>query len=355
MATMTNTLQHLTIGRTLQAVRLQNEHLAATVLLDQGGDILELTHKKSGVDVLWKVPYPVRDPGIGLPPAGDSYAQWLHYYRGGWQTILPNFGPSVTYRDALLDFHGEVARRPWQLDQEASGKDVEIEISTELASLPLTVKRRVALSPDRSEIIVSEKVTNMSADPVDCMWTHHPVFGAPLLSPESRIYAGAQLIHTDPSYDVAGNDLMLGQVFEWPFAVSKSGARVDLSKIPKPDSGFSRVLFLKDFEEPWCALVNPTIPLGIGFRWNGDLMKYMCFWQETGGARNFPHYGRTYATALEPSACLFGHGLLAAIEETRTQLTLSGGESRTLHLRAVLFQCGRAVERVGVDGEIEFL
>ena len=78
-------------------------------------------------------------------------------------------------------------------------------------------------------------------------------------------------------------------------------------------------------------------------------------WQETGGARNFPHYGRTYATALEPSACLFRHGLLAAIEHTHTQLTLPGGESRTLDLRVVLFECGRAVERIGVDGEIKFL
>jgi hypothetical protein len=69
-------------------------------------------------------------------------------------------------------------------------------------------------------------------------------------------------------------------------------------------------------------------------------------WQETGGARNFPHYGRTYATAVEPSACLFGHGLLAAIEQTHTQLTLSDGESRTPHhLIAVLVECGRAVHR----------
>lgn len=352
---MPNILQHVTIGRTIRAVTLENEHLVATVLLDQGGDILELRHRNTGVDVLWKVPYPIREPGVGPPPAGDSYARWLHYYRGGWQTILPNFGAAVTYRDALLDFHGEAARRPWQLDGETKGEKIEIELSTELACLPLALKRRISLSSARPEIYITETVTNRSVDPVDYMWTHHPVFGAPLLSRESRIYSGAGLIHTDPFYDVRGNDLRLGEVSEWPFAISKAGKPINLSIVPAPDSGCSRVLFLKDFEEPWCALVNPTIPLGIALRWNGDLMKYLCMWQEAGGCRDFPHYGRTYTTALEPSACLFGHGLLSAIEKTHTQLTLSGGESRTLHLRAVLFECGREVNRVSLDGEIEFL
>ncbi len=77
---MPNTLQHVTIGRTIRAVTLENEHLVATVLLDQGIEILELRHRNTGVDVLWKVPYPTREPGVGPPPAGDSYAQWLAFH-----------------------------------------------------------------------------------------------------------------------------------------------------------------------------------------------------------------------------------------------------------------------------------
>ena len=352
--TKPGSVHQVTVGRSLRALWLESEYLAVTILLDQGADILELTHKPTGVDVLWKVPYPVLESGIGPTPSGDSFAQWIHHYRGGWQTILPNYGPAVIYRGSLLDFHGEAARRPWQLESEAYEDGVEIIVSTDLASLPLTVRRRISLSATGPRVDISESVTNTSNGPVDCMWAHHPVFGAPLLSSDSRLYAGARLIHTDAAYDVTGNDLRLGEVSEWPFAVSKAGRRVDLSRIPAQGSGFSRVIFLKDFERTWCALVNPGIPLGVALNWSLDVMPYMCVWQETGGVQDFPHFGKSYTTALEPSACLFGHGLIDAIEKTKTQVTLQSGETRRFQLTATLFSDGRGVRNVSPEGDVEF-
>lgn len=350
------TLEHITLGRSLRAIRMDNAHLSVTVLLDQGGDILNLTHKRTGADVLWKVPYPVREPGIGPPPSGNSFAHWLHYYRGGWQTILPTFGPEVIYQGATIPFHGEAARRPWQLQREEVTNDVTvIDVLTELASLPLRVERSISLSNSRALIDVVETVTNLSAQPVDCMWAHHPAFGAPLLSGNSRIYTGAHTVTPDPAYDVAGNDLQPGAISEWPFAISKDGNRVDLSRTPEPASGISRVVSLSNFEHAWCALHNPSIPLGIALCWDGELMPYMCLWQEAGGTLGFPHYGRTYTTALEPSSAPFGHGLLAAIHESRTQLTLLPGASRTLHLKAVLFENARGVNGFSQTGEVTFL
>ena len=347
-------VRHYTVGRALRAVRLESPSLRADVLLDQGGDILNLVHKPTGIDLLWKVPYPVREPGVGPPPPGDSYQQWIHYYRGGWQTIFPNYGPAASYRGALLDFHGEAARRPWMLEFEADDGRAAIELSTSLASLPFTLRRRIVLSPERPVIQVTETVTNLSESALDCMWAHHPVFGAPLLSSQSRLYTAGRHIHPDPAYDVPGNDLAPGGVYSWPCAGSKAGPSIDLSLIPAPGSGRSRVAFLSDFAQPWCALVNPAIPLGVALRWNSDLMKYLCLWQETGGERDFPHFGRSYTTALEPSVTLFGHGLPDAVENTHTQLTLSGGESRTLRLALTVFEDGRPVSGVGEDGEVEF-
>jgi hypothetical protein len=341
------------VGRALQAVRLESASLTADVLIDQGGDILNLIHKPTGIDLLWKVPYPVREPGVGPAPAGDSYQQWIHYYRGGWQTIFPNYGSAVPWRGALLDFHGEAARRPWRLTTEADNC-AEIELSVHLASLPFSLRRRIALSRERTVLHVTETVMNLSGSALDCMWAHHPVFGAPLLSSESRIYTGARRIHPDPLYDAPGNDLTLGGEFSWPLAGSKAGPNVDLSRIPAAGSGHSRVVFMSDFEEPWCALVNPSIPLGVALRWNEDLMRYLCLWQETGGERNFPHFGRSYTTALEPSVTLFGHGLADAVENTSTHLTLAGGESRTLDLELTVFEDHRPVSNVSKGGELEF-
>jgi hypothetical protein len=45
---------------------------------------------------------------------------------------------------------------------------------------------------------------------------------------------------------------------------------------------------------------------------------------------------------------------MAAIHETRTQLTLPAGASRTLHLKANLFQDARAVNGFDQFGEIIF-
>jgi hypothetical protein len=344
-----------TVGRALQAVRLESPTLTADILLDQGGDILNLIHEPTGIDLLWKVPYPVCEPGVGPTPAGDSYQQWIHYYRGGWQTIFPNYGPAVSWRGALLDFHGEAARRPWILASEANDGRAEIELSTHLASLPVSLRRRIALSAQRPVLHVTETVTNLSDSTLDCMWTHHPVFGAPLLSSGSRLYTAARWVHPDPLYDAPGNDLTLGGEYSWPEAQTKAGARVNLSRIPAIGSGLSRVVFLSDFEQPWCALVNPSIPLGVALRWNADLMQYLCLWQETGGERNFPHFGKSYTTALEPSVTLFGHGLVDAVRNTRTQLTVSGGESRTLYLELTVFEDRRPVASVGEGGQVEFV
>src|ERR1700733_11525950 len=54
------TVRQVTVGRALEALRLKTPHLAVDVLVDQGGDILNLIHKPTGIDLLWKVPYPVR-------------------------------------------------------------------------------------------------------------------------------------------------------------------------------------------------------------------------------------------------------------------------------------------------------
>lgn len=352
---MTNRVQRVRVGRAVDAVRLESPHLAVTILLDQGADLFELIHKPSAIDVLWKVPYPVREPGVGPPPAGDSMAQWIAHYRGGWQTILPNFGKAVTYRGAELDFHGEAARRPWQLDEASAGaEDARVVVSTRLLSMPLAVRREVRLDEERPIVRVQERVTNLSETSCHCMWGQHPVFGAPLIAPETAIYTSARRVLTDDGFVSLGNDLPLGSTFEWPVGSTRSGAPVDLSRMPAPGSGTSRVLWLQDFREAWYAIVNPGLPLGVGVRWNREVMPYACLWQEAGGGREFPFFGNAYALAIEPQTSYFGHGLLEAIEKTQTAVSLAPGESRTLTLTVVLVDDARPVRAIDADGTVQW-
>lgn len=351
---MANNLQRVRVGRALEALQLESAHLALTILLDQGADLLELVHKRSGIDVLWKVPYPVSEPGVGPPPTGDSAAQWIAHYRGGWQTILPNFGQAVAYRGAHLDFHGEAARRPWRLDDASThGQAARVVVSTRLLSMPLAVRREVLLDAGRPIVRIQETVTNVSEASCDCMWGHHPVFGAPLIAPEAVVYTGARRVLTDDGFEAPGNDLPLGETFAWPRLMNRSGDPVDLSTMPPPGAGTSRVVWLQDFADAWYAIVNPTVPLGVGLSWNREVMPYACLWQEAGGGRDFPFFGNAYALAIEPQTSYFGHGLLAVIERTHTQLTLAPGEARTLTLTVVLFDDPRPVRRVDADGTLQ--
>lgn len=348
---MANGVQRVRVGRALEAVRLESSHLAVTIILDQGADLHELIHKPSGIDVLWKPPYASREPGIGPPPVGDSMAQWIAHYRGGWQTILPNFGKPVTYRGAVLDFHGEAARRPWLLD-EAAAASPHVVMSTRLQSMPLAVRREVWLDDERPMLRVRETVTNLSETACQCMWGHHPAFGAPLVAAGAAIYTGARRILTDDGFTASGNDLPLGVSFEWPACATRDGVSIDLSTMPASGSGTSRVLWLQDFRDAWYAIVNRSLPLGVGVRWDREVMPYACMWQEAGGAREFPFFGQAYALAIEPQTSYFGHGLSDAIEKTKTAMTLAVGEARTLALTLVLFDEARAVQSIDMDGNV---
>jgi hypothetical protein len=184
------------------------------------------------------------------------------------------------------------------------------------------------------------------------MWGHHPAFGAPFLAPGCIIDTAARAVESDDSYAVPGNDLPLGRAWSWPFVEDLRGQTVDLSQVPGPGSGHSRVLFLKDFAEPWYALTNPALGMGVGVTWDSGLFPYACFWQETGGVRDYPWYGRAYATALEPNSSYPGQSLPVVMRKTGTQLVFQPGESRTLALTAVLYDGSRRVARIDPEGSI---
>jgi galactose mutarotase-like enzyme len=341
------------VGRSLRAVVLENDWLSSTVVLDQGADILTLVYVPKGIDVLWKPPRPPRDPGVGPTPSGDSFALWLAHYRGGWQTIFPNFGQAVEYKEALLDFHGEAARIPWQLEAvDDEGEQIRLTVGVRLLKSPFRIQRVMALAAHQPQLTISETITNEGPEPMECMWGHHPTFGAPFLSSECVIDTGARAIESDDSYNVSGNDLPLGQTWAWPQVNNRQGNAVDLSRPPAPGSGYSRVLFLKDFQESWYAITNPTLGFGVGVVWDGALFPYACFWQESGGVRQHPFYGAAYATAIEPNSSYPGQGLRAAIQKTGTQLTFEPGQSLTLKLIAVFYEGHQRVAHIDPQGHV---
>jgi galactose mutarotase-like enzyme len=346
-------LTEITVGRAARALRLENDLLSTTIALDQGADLLTLTYKPRAADVLFKVPRPPREHAVGSGPTGDSFAQWLAYYPGGWQTIFPNFGPANDYQGATLDFHGEAARVPWQVVSVENDNDaLALTLGVTLHKCPFRMERALTLRAGSPALAIKETITNTGVDPTACMWGHHPAIGAPFLSPDCFIDTGAQSIESDDGYLVPGNDLPLGQTWAWPHVTDKQGRPVDLSRIPPPDHGHSRVLWLKDFREAWYAITNPTLGFGVGLAWDGAVFPYAAFWQETGGTRDHPWYGAAYVTAIEPQASYPAHGLTKVMQKNGTHLTVAPGESRTVDMLAVFYEGKQRVTGIDLAGNV---
>ncbi len=346
-------LTQITLGRHTRAVVLESDLLSTTVVLDQGADLLSLTYKPKATDVLFKVPRPPREHGVGAPPTGDSFAQWLAYYPGGWQTIFPNFGPANDYQGATLDFHGEAARVPWQVvSVENTADALTLTLGVTLLKCPFRLERTLSLRAGSPALAITETITNTGVDPAACMWGHHPAFGAPFLSPECFIDTGAQSIESDDDYRVPGNDMPLGHTWAWPHVTDTQGRAVDLSRIPPPDDGHARVLWLKDFRDAWYAITNPALGFGVGLAWDGSVFPYAAFWQETGGTRDHPWYGAAYVTAIEPNASYPAHGLTTVMQKTGTHLTVAPGESRSVNMVAVFYEGNQRVAKIDAEGTV---
>ena len=259
----------------------------------------------------------------------------------------------MEYKGAPLPFHGEAARTVWQLEGvENDGEQVQVTLGVALLRSPFRIRRVMSLQAGQPVLSIRETITNEGVEAMDCMWCHHPFFGPPLLSPECVIDTGARAVESDDRYDVAGNDLPLGETWVWPLVRDRSGKEIDLSRVPGPGSGYARVLWLKDFEEGWYALTNPAMGLGVGVVWDRDLFPYACLWQETGGVCDYPWYGRAYVTAIEPTGSYPAQGLTTVMEKTDTQLTFVPGESRTLKLKAVFYEGSQRVVRIDPAGNV---
>src|SRR6266852_3531693 len=64
--------QEQRLDRDVRALRIENDLLAATVLLDKGADIYQLIYKPRDLDVLWKTPWGLKEPGRGVVSAFQS-------------------------------------------------------------------------------------------------------------------------------------------------------------------------------------------------------------------------------------------------------------------------------------------
>src|SRR5689334_21660666 len=129
-------IQELRLDHDVRALRIENDLLAAMVLLDKGADIYQLIYKPRDLDVLWKTPWGLRSPRTAQS-SFTSTAAWLETDPGGWQEIFPSGGGPCVYKGVELNFHGESSVAAWDHAViEAGGDAAEVRLTTRLFRSP---------------------------------------------------------------------------------------------------------------------------------------------------------------------------------------------------------------------------
>jgi hypothetical protein len=330
----------------MRTLILENELLRVTVLLDKGSDIVEFRYKPRDLDFLLFQPGGIRNPAREVPSAYTD-GPFLDFYSGGWNEILPNGGPGVTYQSAAFGQHGEISLIPWDcaiLDD--SPERVAARLWVRPIRTPFFLEKTLSMVPGRAVLRIEERLVNEGGQPLHLMWGQHIAFGRPFLDNDLVIDAPARRLLTNPDSPAFGpRRFQPGADVAWPRITSPSGAPVDASRVPGYGAEQAmEMAYLTELSDGWYALTNPTLQVGFGVHFDHDLYRYIWMWQNLGNvSQGFPWWGRTHCMALEPWTSYPTGGLNDAIANG-TALLLQPGEARAANFTAVAYA---DLDRVG--------
>ena len=122
----------------MRTLVLENPQLRLVSLLDKGSDIVELIYKPLDVDVLFHAPTGYRKPGSFTGTSRRSEGEFMEYYGGGWQDILPFAGnESFKHRMGEWGMHGETPLLPWDTSiEKESSSEVSVKLSVKIPRYP---------------------------------------------------------------------------------------------------------------------------------------------------------------------------------------------------------------------------
>lgn len=338
----------------MQTVVLENELLRVTVLVDKGSDIVEFRYKPLDLDFLYFSPAGMRNPNKGLASA-PSAATFLDFYGGGWNEILPNGGPPVTYRGAELGQHGEVSLIPWEYAVVAdSPEQVAVHLWVRPLRTPLFLEKTLSMKPGRAVLRIDERLVNEGGEPFHLMWGHHVAFGRPFLDEGVVIDAPARrfLVHEAmPGYEP--RRFRPGVISDWPYVPAPDGSTADASRVPAyGEVKAQEMAYLADLAQGWYAITNPVRKIGFGLRFDATLFRYVWYWQQLGDvAQGYPWWSRTHTVALEPWTSYPTNGLNEAIANG-TALELQPGQQVKTRLYAVAYTGLTGVTQITSEGVV---
>jgi galactose mutarotase-like enzyme len=313
-------------------VVLENQKLRVSILPEKGSDIIEFRYKPLDLNIMWESPLGLRSKEWFVATNGrGAEGNFMDYYEGGWQEILPNAGPASQYKGASVGQHGEVSLSPWTCQVlEDSSRRVSVKMSVETHRTPFRLEKILTLEKDEPTLFMEEMVTNQAGEKMEFAWGHHPAFGAPFLSGSCRLEIPGR-----PEIEILkGDGLSLTNILpgkgKWPIVPGKEKP-VDLRKVPSFKDKVSNFFLLTNLPEGRYQVRNPELGLAYQMTYDAKVFPCLWYWQVAGGSFNYPWWGRTYNIALEPFS---GPPTIERAVKEGKALSLKAGKSLQTSLAA---------------------
>ncbi len=230
----------------MHALTLAGDVLEVTVVPAAGGKILELVHRPSRTNLLWRNPRVKVAPTYAGAPFDDVWC-------GGWDDLFPTDAPCAVDGNLLHD-HGDLWTGSWDWTVERDdGDEAVLCMRKASASLPCLLERRLSLKREDDALRVSYRLQNLGSTAVRFMWSIHV---AHAVEPGSRLHLPAGLVGVEPPF----RGRTAGDEVDWPLG-GREGE--DLSRAPGAEAGVTEFLHTLDLRDGWCAVTHPSRELGL--------------------------------------------------------------------------------------------
>ncbi len=340
----------------LRVAVLENEYLRISVLIDQGTDIYEFLYKPKDMDFMWLSPWGISSPSKFISTKPSAGGNFMDYYEGGWQEILPNFGLSEKGDVTEQGLHGEISLIPWQYQVlEDTPSKISIKFMVRTYRTPFYIEKTMTLEADDPRLYISERLINEGNVEMDLMWAHHPALGGAFLDDSVIIDVPENKVEFVLTPDNIGkHDEVKGAGAKWPRLKGYTGKTIDFSRSPTVEDEGQGVdeACLSVVDDSWYAVTNTDKKVGFGMRWDRKVFPFIWIWRTYGkGLKAAPWYGRVCCMALELCSSFSPAGLKGSIQNN-TALKMSPGQEIETSFMAVGYESGGNINRIDPSGNI---
>jgi hypothetical protein len=316
----------------LQVVRLENEFISIDVFPELGAKIYNFVHRSSNRNLLFHNPR--------IPPARQQFgARFDDVWSGGWDELIPNDIPTPVVGNEMLPDHGEVWSQAseWQVIK-SSESSAAVRFLNYGRVLPTVFEKTISLRQGDAFCTVQYRLTNSGRRPVDFLWNIHPAMA---ISPTTRLDVPARrgIVEKWGTDHFEG-----GSEYDWPYAIDRSGQKVDLRRAYSPESALADHHYLPEVLEGWYAVTDMQARVGFGLVFPISVFPHLWLFRTFGGWRGL------YTLILEASNGYPND--LALARQTGRCGHLDPGQMIEAEVKAIVYSGHAAVERIKADGTV---